>query len=55
MTRREIWRLPIFLAIACAIGLGAGVAADGIWDVISWIALALPPLVVAWRFVQSRG
>lgn len=45
LTRREIWGAPIALGLLSAIGLASALLADGVGDVISWIALAIPILV----------
>jgi hypothetical protein len=55
MTAFQIWRLPVILAIASAIGLLSGVLDDGMWDVISWLTLALPPATTVWCIARARG
>jgi len=35
------------LAIASCVGLISALVGDGIWDVLSWIALGLPLVVIA--------
>jgi hypothetical protein len=46
--RGRVWPVPIALGILTCIGLVAALVADGIWDVVSWIALAIAPAAVAW-------
>jgi len=45
----RIFAVPALLAILIAVGLISGVLGDGIWDVISWIALGTPLAVIAYR------
>lgn len=46
---REIWGMPTVLAIVSAIGLVSALLGDGFWDVLSWVALATPMLVMGWH------
>lgn len=41
-TRAAIWTWPIVLAVVTAVGLLSALLADGIWDVLSWVTLAIP-------------
>lgn len=34
-------------------GLLSALLGDGVWDALSWVALAVPLVVIAWKF--SRG
>jgi hypothetical protein len=45
LTRAQIWFSPIVLGIVSAIGITAALLGDGLWDVVSWVALAAPVLV----------
>ncbi len=51
MTRRSfgrIWRWPIVLAVLTAFGLLAALLGQGgVWWALSWIALAIPLIVIA--------
>jgi hypothetical protein len=38
---------PLLLAVVSAIGLLSALLGDGIWDVLSWLALGTPIAVVA--------
>lgn len=44
----RIWRAPLWLAALSALGLVAALLSDGPGDVLAWLALAVPVLVVAW-------
>ena len=38
----RIWAPPAAFGIATAGGLLSALVADGVWDVLSWVALAAP-------------
>ena len=44
----EIFRVPLAIALLSAVGLIAALTGDGWLDVLSWITLAVPPLVILW-------
>lgn len=46
----RIWRMPLLLALASCAGLLAALLADGLGDLLSWLALSL---VVAMSTVYS--
>lgn len=51
----QIWRWPIVLAVLMAFGLlSALLGQGGIWWVLSWIALAVPLLVIAAAWQKRR-
>jgi hypothetical protein len=52
--RRSPWALPALLALGSMFALIAALAADGIWDVLSWLLLALPVVVVCWASIRKR-
>lgn len=45
LTKTQIWSAPVALGIISAVGLVSALLADGLWDVLSWIALASPVVV----------
>lgn len=48
----QIWRWPVVLAVLTVFGLlSALLGQGGVWWVLSWIALAIPLLVIvaAWQ------
>ncbi|HKX30400.1 MAG TPA: hypothetical protein VJ302_22100 [Blastocatellia bacterium] len=45
LTKTQIWGAPIMLGALSAVGLMAALLADGLWDAVSWAALAAPVLV----------
>ncbi|HTV23556.1 MAG TPA: hypothetical protein VMG12_32930 [Polyangiaceae bacterium] len=42
------WRAPLALAAASAVGLTSALLSDGAGDVLAWLALGAPVVVVAW-------
>ena len=50
-TTGEIFRWPLIMALANAVGLIAALVGDGWFDVISWVTLALTLVVIgaSWR------
>jgi hypothetical protein len=49
----HVWRAPVAIGVASSVGLVAGLVADGWGDVVSWIGLGLP-LVVLLRYAGWR-
>jgi len=50
-----IWRWPIVLAALMAFGLlSALLGQGGVWWVLSWIAMAIPLLVIAASWQKRR-
>jgi hypothetical protein len=45
--------MPILLAILSAAGLTAALVGDGLWDVLSSLALAVPLLTALWHVWRS--
>jgi len=46
--RRSPRTIPALLALGSMFALIAALAADGVWDVISWALLLFPVITVAW-------
>lgn len=49
-TAAEIFRVPLLLGLATAVGLVSALVGDGVWDALSWLALAAPAAAVAWAW-----
>jgi xanthosine utilization system XapX-like protein len=43
-----IWRWPIVLGVATAVGLLSALLGDAVWDALSWVVLGAPVAVAAW-------
>ncbi|MFV3073843.1 hypothetical protein [Niveispirillum fermenti] len=50
-----IFLAPTLIAIASTIGLIAALTGDGLRDLVSWITLGIPVLVVAWALWARRS
>ena len=50
----QIFLLPAAISLVVVFGLVAALLGDGIWDVASWIALAVPVAVVT-LFLSKRA
>jgi len=48
---REVFRAPMLLGLATAIGLVSALLGDGVWDALSWLTILAPvvAVVMAWR------
>ncbi|MDS1139571.1 hypothetical protein RE432_03915 [Pusillimonas sp. SM2304] len=53
-SKKQIFFIPAVLALLTAFGLVAGLVGDGAYDLISWLALLAPVLVVAWAWLLYR-
>lgn len=51
---RAIFAVPSFIAVLSCIGLVAALTGDGWRDALSWIALAVPIIAVAWAMKARR-
>lgn len=51
---RSVYGIPALLALVTSCGLLSALLGDGLWDALSWIALAIPLAVLAWYLVQGR-
>ncbi len=52
-TTKQIWAVPMVLGIVSAIGLVSALVGDGIWDALSWVALAAPIAAVLWSAARA--
>lgn len=51
----EIYRWPLVLAVIILVGLLSALLGDGIWNVLSWLLLAIPVFVIAEYVFRHRG
>ncbi|NEW86833.1 hypothetical protein DU475_06080 [Rhodopseudomonas sp. WA056] len=56
-TTAQIFAAPLAIGVITALGLTTALLGDGLWDWISWIALALPVAVavVYWQIGPKRA
>jgi hypothetical protein len=47
-SNREVWAVPVLLGLLTVVGLLVALLADGVWDLVSVAALAVPVLVGLW-------
>jgi hypothetical protein len=50
----RIFLLPAIISLAVIFGLVSALLGDGVWDVLSWLALAVPLLVVLFFLARTR-
>ena len=48
-TAGDIFRWPLWLGVFTAIGLASALLGNDGWDVLSWVALAIPLAVLGWK------
>ena len=56
--RRGLWmifRWPLLLAVLSFLGLLSALIGDGFYDLLSWLSLAVPLLLVAVVWIRLRG
>lgn len=46
---------PTLIALASLVGLVAALLGDGAFDIVSWIALSIPVIAIAWAITQRRA
>ncbi|MEX0730245.1 MAG: hypothetical protein WED00_15265 [Aquisalimonadaceae bacterium] len=51
----RIWRWPLVLGAISGLGLVTALLGDGLWDVLSWIALGAVALVCGWFSCSGRA
>ena len=51
---RAVFAAPLVMCVLSLIGLVSALAGDGLADWLSWTALAVPVLAVAWAMRRRR-
>jgi hypothetical protein len=49
----KVWLIPVLIGIVSAVGLISALTDDGIYDMLSWVLLGIPVVVMFW-FVPWR-
>ncbi|CAN7572276.1 hypothetical protein LJR219_004166 [Phenylobacterium sp. LjRoot219] len=49
---RRTFGLPALIALSSAVGLGAALLGDGVWDILGAALLTAPLAVTAWRWLR---
>lgn len=58
LRKSSTYTIPTIVAVVSGVGLIFALLGDGIWDVISWLAVGLPLGIAAWvwgRTASLRG
>ena len=54
LSLRQVFAAPLALAILSTVGLISALVGDDIWDVLSWLTLAVPVAVILWYWMRRR-
>ncbi len=46
---KKIWTHPIWLGVISLFGLLSALLGTGLWYLLSWIALAIPIVIIIWK------
>jgi hypothetical protein len=52
LSLRQVFAAPMAIAILSGVGLVSALLGDDIWDVLSWLALTVPIVVILWRWLR---
>lgn len=50
----QIFSAPLIVALLSTVGLLSALLGDDNWDVISWVTLTVPVLLILWYVTMSR-
>jgi hypothetical protein len=48
-TVSDIFRWPFWLGVLAAVGMASALFGNDGWDTLSWLAMAIPIAVIAWK------
>lgn len=48
----KLWGMPILLGLLSGIGLISALLEDGLWDVMSWLTLGIPTVLMCWYWLR---
>jgi len=51
----DIFRWPFWLGALTAAGMASALFGNDGWDVLSWLAMAVPIAVIAWKLSVKAG
>ncbi len=51
---RRAYGQACILAAITAYGLLSALLGDGLWDELSWVALAVPLMVIGWKYFKVK-
>ncbi|HKP27741.1 MAG TPA: hypothetical protein VJV39_27975 [Dongiaceae bacterium] len=49
---RQVFAAPLAIAVLSTVGLISALVGDDIWDVLSWLALAIPLAVILYYWLR---
>lgn len=52
LSLREVFGVPLAIAFLSAIGLVSALLGDDVWDVLSWLTLAVPIVIILWYWMR---
>lgn len=52
LSLRQVFGAPLAIALLSAIGLVSALLGDDVWDVLSWLTLTVPVVVVLWYWMR---
>ncbi|HEV8391498.1 MAG TPA: hypothetical protein VGQ35_16725 [Dongiaceae bacterium] len=55
LTLRQVFAAPLAIAVLSGVGLTSALLGDDIWDVLSWLALAVPVAVILWYWPRRSA
>ncbi len=50
----KVWQIPLLLSVLSLIGLISALTGDGFWDLLSWLTLGIPMLIIVF-FVMKHN
>lgn len=51
----HIWTIPLLIGIVSLSGLITALVGDDIWDILSWLTLSIPLLIIARFWLKPQG
>lgn len=51
---RKVYGPAIVIAIITLYGLLSALLGDGVWDTLSWLALTVPLVILAWYYIRGK-
>jgi hypothetical protein len=52
LSLRQVFAAPLAIALLSTVGLISALVGDDIWDVLSWLTLAIPVAVILWYWLR---
>jgi hypothetical protein len=52
LSLRRVFAAPLTIAVLSTVGLISALVGDDVWDVLSWLTLAIPVAVILWCWLR---